>query len=271
MRASVTLLFKPVNMKFSTTLFFSFCFMTVYSQSYMSLGYSLGAPQQKMNEKINPLHSLTGGVYFTVPGLGKRLQLGAEGSWGTYASTQKEQTFNFTNGSSTRTWVNYSSNVLQGGLTARVLLLKDKGVTPYLSGRAGYASFYSSIFIEDPHDWDGCRPLDQKTLLKDGTFMGAYGGGLQIDWAFFHPKAFKKRGFIDLRVQNIRGNNVDYINTKKLIDASAPPPVGEDGKAVSVKFINATTNEIHEHQVAEVYTTPLRMLEFKLSWVFWLD
>ena len=76
---------------------------------------------------------------------------------------------------------------------------------------------------------------------------------------------------MDLRVQNIRGGSPDYINTKKLIDASAPPPPGEDGKALSVKFINATTNEIHEHEVAEVYTTPLRMLEFKLSWVFQLD
>lgn len=237
----------------------------------MNIGYSLGAPQQKMNEKINPLHSLTTGIFFRIPGTDNRLELGAEGSWGTYASTQKEQTFNFGNGTSTRTFVNYSSNVLQGGLTARVLLLKNKPVTPYLSGRAGYSSFYSRIFIEDPHDVDGCRPLDQKTLMRDGTFMAGYGGGLQIDWTVFSPKAFKKRGFIDLRVQNIRGGKLDYINTKKLIDASAPPPPGEDGKAVSVKFINVTTNEIHEHQVAEVYTTPLRMLEFKLSWVFLLE
>jgi hypothetical protein len=73
-----------------------------------------------------------------------------------------------------------------------------------------------------------------------------------------------------MRVQNICGGSPNYINTKKLINAPAPPP-GEDGKAVTVKFINDTTNEIHEHEVAEVYTTPLRMLEFKLSWVFLLD
>ena len=77
--------------------------------------------------------------------------------------------------------------------------------------------------------------------------------------------------YMDFRVQNIRGGDLNYINTKKLIDASAPPTPGEDGKAVSVKFINATTNEIHEHQVAEVYSTPLRMLEFRLSCVFLLD
>jgi len=253
------------------TLLFTICSFAGFSQHNMSLGYSLGAPQQQMNENINPLHNLSAAIFFQIPGLGKRLQLGAEGQWGSYASTQKEQTFNFGNGTSTRTMVNYSSNVLQGAATARVLLLTNKKITPFLNAKAGYASFYSSIFIEDPHDPDGCHPLDQKTLLKDGTLMTGYGGGLQIDWSLFRPKCDKNRGWIDLRVQNIRGGSLDYINTRKLIDASAPPPPGEDGKAVSVKFINATTNEIHEHQVAEVYTTPLRMLEFKLSWVFVLD
>lgn len=258
-------------MKFTSTLLLTLCCLAVFSQPSATLGYSLGAPQQKMNEKINPLHSLSAGIQFQVPKLDQRLQVGAEATWGTYANTSKEQTFTFSNGSSTRTMVSYSSNVLQGALTARVLLLKNKGVTPYISGKAGYASFYSRIYIEDPHDWDGCRPLDQKTLIKDGTIMGGYGGGLQVDWSVFNPKSDKRKGYIDLRVQNIRGNSINYINTKKLIDASAPPPPGEDGKAVSIKFINATTNEIHEHQVAEVYNTPLRMLEFKVSWVFVLD
>lgn len=257
-------------MKIISTLLISFCCFSLYGQSYMNIGYSLSTPQQAMNEKINPLHSLTAGIQFQLPKV-KRLQLGAEASWGTYASTTKEQTFTFTNGSSTRTNVNYSSNVLQGALTARVLLLKNKAVTPYITGKAGYASFYSTIFIEDPHDWDGCRALDQKTLIKDGSITAGYGGGLQIDWAVFSPKADKRRGYIDLRVQNIRGGNINYINTKKLYDAASAPTTGGDGKAVSVKFINATTNEIHEHQVAEVYNTPLRMLEYKISWVFMLD
>ena len=63
---------------------------------------------------------------------------------------------------------------------------------------------------------------------------------------------------------------MDYINTKKLVDANNPP-TGTDGKPLNVRFINATTQQIHEHQVAEVYTTPLRMLEFKVSAVFCLN
>lgn len=259
-------------MRYLYTLLFSCCTLAGFGQDfYMNGGYALGAPQQKMNEKINPLHSLSLGIHYQVPGTNKRLQLGAEAGWGTYANTSKEQTFNFGGGASTVTNVNYSSNVLQGALTGRLLLGVDKKLTPYISAKLGYSSFYSNIFIEDPHDADGCKPLDQKNIIKDGTIMGGYGGGVQMDWALFSPSASKKRMYIDLRVQSIRGGKLDYINTRKLIDASAPPPPGEDGKAVSVKFINASTNQIHEHQVAEVYTTPLRMLEFKLSWLFLLE
>lgn len=240
------------------------------AQSYMNIGYSLESPQQEMNKNINHLHSLTTGIFFTVPQLDKRLELGAEFGWGMYANTSKEQTFTFRDGSTTTTQVNYSSNVLQGGFTARVMLTKNKGITPYISGKTGYASFYSNIYIEDPNEGN-CHPLDQKNIIKDGTIYGGYGGGLQIDWSVFNPKGDKKRSFIDIRVQNVRGGKVDYINTKKLIDASAPPPAAENGKALNVKFVNATTNEIHEHQVAEVYTTPMRMLEYRISWVFVLD
>lgn len=264
--------YKNQYMKFVKTLAFTFVLgqLSASGQSFVDVGYSLGTPRQDMNKNINLLHSLSSGIRFTIPGTRGHLQLGAEGAWGSYAVTSKEQTFRFRDGSSTRTMVNYSSNVLQGALNARWMLLHNKGINPYISAKGGYASFYSTIFIEDPHDIDGCRPLDQKTLLKDGTLFGGYGGGLQVDWSVFSRSAGKRSGYIDFRVQQIRGNTVSYINTKRLYDADNPP-TGGDGKAVNVQFINATTNEIHEHQVAEVYSTPLRMMEFRLSWVWVLD
>jgi hypothetical protein len=254
-------------MKHLFTLLLTAAAISVMAQTRLTTGYSLSAPQQKMNDNINLLHSLAAGIEFKIPGTAGRLALGAEGSWGLYANTSKEQTFNFGNGVSTRTMVNYSSNVWQGALTGKLFLLKEKGITPYVSGKAGYTGFYSNIFIEDPHDADGCRPLDQKTLISDAVMTLGYGGGLQIDWSLFSKESSRGKNFIDLRVQNIRGGNMDYINTKKLIDANNPP-TGGGGKPLNVQFINATTNQIHEHQVAEVFTTPLRMMEIKLSAVF---
>ena len=36
-----------------------------------------------------------------------------------------------------------------------------------------------------------------------------------------------------------------------------------DEKPLNVQFINDSTQSIHEHTVAQVYTSPLRMLEFR--------
>lgn len=257
-------------MKYIYSLLLVITGYTVSAQLSFNVGYSYGSPQQEMDKNINGLHSIATGVMYQFPGKLSRLQAGLDLGWGTYANEQKEQTFTFTNGSTTTTQVNYSSNVAQIRGNARYMLLEDKQVLPYVSAKAGYTSFYSNVYIEDPHDPDGCRALDQDNIIKDGIFSVAYGGGVQFDWTLFSNRKVKGRRYIDLSVHSNRGGNVDYVNTKKLIDANNPP-VGTNGKPLTVRFINASTQEIHEHQVAEVYTTPFRMLEFKLSTVFVLD
>lgn len=254
-------------MKYVYTLFLSAFSLCGFAQFEISTGYSASAPRGAMNDNINLLHSLHAEVAYRLPGAFSRLQPSIDIAWGTYANTRKMQTFNFGNGTSTRTWVNYSSNVVQAGIGARLFILEKKQVMPFLSGKTGYAGFYSNIFIEDPHDPDGCRALDQRNLIKDGTIYGAYGGGLRVDLSLFKPSNSKGRGYIDFSVNKMTGGNIEYINTKKLIDA-ANPPSGGNGKPLSVPFINATTQQIHEHQVAEVFTTPLRMMEYKVSAVF---
>jgi len=37
---------------------------------------------------------------------------------------------------------------------------------------------------------------------------------------------------------------------------------------LNVQFINASTQSIHEHKVAQVYTSPLKMLEFRAGITF---
>ncbi len=254
-------------MKYIYSVLFLLTGYAATAQFSISTGYSLGLPGQEMKKNINALHSLSAEVMYRLPGKLNRVQAGIDLGWGTYANEQKKQTFDFGNGDITETFVNYSSNVVQARLTARVFLLEDKPIMPYVSGKAGYTKFYSNIFIEDPHDPNGCKALDQSNIIKDGTFSAAYGAGFQIDWVLFGSRRGPGRRYIDISVNNSSGGKIDYINTKKLIDANNPP-VGTDGKPLTVRFINASTQQIHEHQVAEVYTTPLRMLEFKISAVF---
>ncbi|HEV7779730.1 MAG TPA: hypothetical protein VGO58_00610 [Chitinophagaceae bacterium] len=257
-------------MKYIYSLLLILAGYTASAQIYFNAGYSYSSPQQEMAKNINGLHSLSTGFMYRFPGKLSRIQAGIDLSWGMYADEQKKQTFNFGGGFSTETWVNYTSNVAQVRATARVFLLEDKQVMPYISGKAGYTNFYSNVYIEDPHDPNGCKALDQDNIIKDGIFSVAYGGGLQFDWRLFGSRKQAGRRYIDISVNNIRGGKISYINTKKLIDANNPP-VGSNGKPLTVRFINASTQEIHEHQVAEVYTTSLRMLEFKISTVFLLD
>jgi hypothetical protein len=230
-------------------------------------GYAGAVPKGSMNNNINMLHSFNAGGNYVIPGSCGHLQAGIDLGIGTYANESKEQTFNFGNGSSTKTFVIYSSNVLQLNLAAKALLFKNAILNPYASVKAGWASFYSNIFIEDPADPNGCKALDQRNILKDGTITGSFGAGVMLDLSMFCPNLTKGARSIDFSINHIRGGNISYINTKKLIDA-ANPPMNSEGKAVNVKFVNATTQQIHEHQVAEVYTTPLKFMEFKVTAVF---
>lgn len=257
-------------MKYIYLLIFSVTSFAASAQYQFSAGYSMGVPQKQLSDNINYLHSISISPSATIPGTDGRLQAGIDLTWGTYANTTKEQTFTFTNGSTTRTDVNYSSNVLQAGVTGKFFAFKNSPVNIYASGKAGYASFYSNIFIEDPHDPGGCKALDQKNLIKDGTFLTGYGAGLQLDWSIFSGR-LPGLHFIDFSISNNHGGKVDYINTKKLYDANDPATTGGGVKPLNVKFINATTNQIHEHQVAEVYNSPVKMLEFKVSTVFKLN
>jgi len=40
---------------------------------------------------------------------------------------------------------------------------------------------------------------------------------------------------------------------------------------LNIRFVNVSTQAIHEHQLAEVYNSPLRLLEIKAGVVWQLD
>ena len=107
-------------MRYIYTLFLMLFSLCASAQFSLNAGYSLSLPQQKMADNINPLHSITGGIMYNLPGVLSRIQAGIVVGWGSYANSRKMQTFNFGNGTSTETWVNYSSNVVQGSFTGRV-------------------------------------------------------------------------------------------------------------------------------------------------------
>lgn len=250
-------------MKSISTLVSLIFFVSVVSSQEWKIitAYSLGAPQQQMEKNIQPAHSVQGGVLYQFKHV-KQLSVGFELGIGSYASKRIEQTFQFDNNVAAVVPVNYNSNTFNANMQARFNLLPDKFlVVPYINAKGGLYNFFSTIYIDDPNDAGGCHALEQKTIMNDKTLYWSAGGGLQIDPAIFAKNKRRGNVLIDISANTIHGGTMDYINTRHLVDAQTLND--PDGKALQVKFINASTQQIHEHTVAQVFTSPLRLLEFR--------
>jgi hypothetical protein len=265
---------KTTDMKKISTLFISclLCFIagsqTLKSRPTSSdnfkvlIDYGLGLPQQQMGSNIQSIHNLHIGGLYQLPNKLKNLSVGLELGAGMYAHEKIDQTFNFDANTSTTVPVNYNSNVVNANVQARYQLLDDNRlIVPYISAKAGLYNFYSNITIENPDDPDGCQPLDKKNLINDKTLYWGAGAGFQIDPSIFSRRKRDGPVKIDLSVNTIYGGKLDYINTKHLKDEQDMPNMG--GKPLMVKFINASTQDIHQHKVAQVYTSALRVFEIR--------
>ena len=250
-------------MKFISTFLLGFLFFSANSQQWkFTTSYSLGIPRQEMSKNIQPAHSLQTGILYQFPGQLNRLSAGLEFGIGIYAHERIDQTFQFDNNTSTVLPVDYSSNVFNANLQARFNLLSDKNfIVPYINAKGGLYNFYSSIYIGDPEDDGGCHALEQENIMNDKTMYWSAGGGLQINPTIFSKNKRITKVMIDISANTIRGGEINYINTKHLMDAQSMND--PDGKPLEVKFINVSTQAIHEHTVAQVYTSPLRILEFR--------
>ena len=234
--------------------------------------YSLSLPQKEMKENINPIHSMNF-ILFGHVKKPSQLSWGIEAGFGTYASITKDQEVRFPDGSGITTQVSYSSNTVTAGIITRYHFFKEKKLNPYVTGKLGYASFFSKVFVADPEHDDDCKPLDKKTPIKDHSFYASYGAGVQID-----VSSKKKPGnvWIDISVNQVHGTTLDYINIKDIkenIQNDPNNPVPETDKSVplSIRFVNVSTQTIHEHQMAQVYSSPLRLFEMKIGMIWRFD
>lgn len=217
-----------------------------------------------MNKNINPVHSLQAGFLYQLTGPLKRMSVGVETGIGIYAQQKIDQTFTFDNSTTAVVPVNYNSNAFNASAVVRYNFVdEEKFVIPYLTAKGGVYNFFSNIYIEDPHDATGCKALQRENIIKDATLTWSAGAGIQMNTAVFAKRKFRRNVMIDLSVNTVRGGNIEYINTKNLMDAQTIND--PEGKPLHVQFINASTQNIHEHTVAQVYNSPLRLLEVRLG------
>ena len=228
--------------------------------------YSMSLPQHEMKQNIRPVHSMNLSFISHLKKISK-LSWGLEAGFGQYASFTKDQDIRFPDGTGINTKVSYSSSVAAAGVLTRFSLFKEARVNPYLTGKLGYASFFSKVVVADPDDADDCKPLDKKTPIRDDSFFASYGAGLQID---ISSKKKPNNAWLDISVSQLHGTNISYINVKDIKnhinnDPINPVPATDKSVPLSISFVNVATQIIHQHQLAEVYTSPLCLLDIKIG------
>jgi len=242
------------------------------SQIKAGLSYSFSLPQHEMSNNLRPVHSLN--INFNSPFKpGSNFYWGIEAGFGEYAAFTKEQEIRLPDGSGFDANVSYSSNVANAGLVVRYEFFKKARVNPFLTGKLGYANFFSWVIVDDPKNATDCKSLERKTPITDHSFFASYGAGLQMDVS---TKKRPNHAWLYISVSQMHGTSLDYINVKEVKDhdhdmgnMTTPDPVSEGRKEpLKVSFVNVATQSIHEHQLATVYNSPLRLLDMKLG-VMW--
>lgn len=218
-----------------------------------------------MAENIRPVHAFYLSGDYALQNNFKPVSIGLTFGLGNYADMAKETTFFFDNVPTTTT-VHYTSNVFSGSANVKIDLAQRFLITPYIRIDGGFQKFYSNIRIDDPHDDDACKPLEKKSIIKDISAFYGVGGGIKVDMSMISKHFISNEQFIDLSVSLINGQQLDYINTRKLQNPDINENVPDKGRPVNMHFINVNSNAIHEHQVAEVYTTPLHLLDIRLGY-----
>ena len=134
-------------MKITSTLLLGFLSFSANCQEWkLTSNYSLGIPVQEMGQNIQPAHSFQAGVLYQLPGTLKRLSVGLELGFGMYAHKTIDQTFQLDINNSTVLPVDYSSNVVNANIQARLNLLSDKKfIIPYINAKGGLYNFFSMV------------------------------------------------------------------------------------------------------------------------------
>ncbi len=200
-----------------------------------------------------------------------------KGSFGGYSNRTLQQTYIFGDGSSTVTDVRFSSNMHKLLLGTKVVFGSEyKGFRMYLTPQAGFAFMNSRIFIEDPTDVDGCKALERKKTQRFAGFI--YGGELGAEISMdriFKGIVVENRHRLIFAMTYMRGTRpFEYVNIKYMKDNNHGVAGehdhhmnDEDRTDIETTFINVSSNNTHEHKIAELYRTPFEFVGFNIGYV----
>lgn len=162
------------------------------------------------------------------------------------------------NGAITETNVHYTSYVWQLSSGLKYIFRDNKKWTPYAAVSAGALSYYTDMAIEDPHDSDGCSPMETKPVLFSMILSGTAETGIRIQ-----PRQ-RGRGsiaYIEAGAGYVAGTRGKYLRLEN-------NKHDHDEDSYLAKFKYNPTGEVHEHSLGMLYKTTTSMLAFHAALVF---
>lgn len=236
-----------------------------------SLYSSSDIPDKHYMPKMSPSFGAGMEIFFK-PCSKSPLQLTLDYNGAYYALKTINTTYYFPEGEPTKTDVSYSSatNKFMVGLKY-IPQLKERMVLPYAAVSAGLNVMRSRITIEDPEE-GGCEALENKVVFSRTGFIYSGGGGLLLNTSIFSKKHSCFYSYIDVGCRFTGGSKTEYINVNYMQDEPHGPASHNTSSATSTQrdyyaqFINIQSQNIHEHKIAEVYSTPISMWSLRLGY-----
>ncbi len=223
-------------------------------------------PQGLMGSRMANAWGMSGQLLYRFPE--SRFALGGEIGINSYGCQTSRQTYRFQDGSSTETDVSVNNDFAQFNVVGRADLRVGGSLIPYITAKVGYLHYWTNLNIADPEDADGCRPLENTTLLKDGTLAGTLGAGMRWDMSGLFKKMPQRKFWLDVSAEYMTGGRVRFMNV------NLPPATGHQHQATtgvadpfSARFINPQTQVVHEHHVGDVYNAHVEKVGLRFGFV----
>jgi hypothetical protein len=258
-------------MKKILTLFMLLSFMTQAQKNQLGFYVPVDIP----NKNLMPNMSVVGGFgmsYAYQPFQQLPISFEVKGNLGSYASKTIEQTFQFEDLSTTRTDVSYTSSMHKSTIGAKFTLGNNySALRGFVTPQIGYAAMRSRIRIADPEDEDDCQPLENKIMKRHSGYI--YGGEVGLEYSL--DKLFKNSVAENKHRVYISASYIasfkpfEYINIKHMKDGHYHEMMNNDAsRDLNVEFMNVSTESIHEHKIAELYRSNIRMWGINFGYIF---
>ena len=241
-----------------------------YAQQRAQIG--LYVPVQLPNKQVMPNMSTNGGIGISAgysPFYGSPFYLELKSGWGSYSMTTLPQTYEFSDGTQTNTTVSYTSSMHHYMIGSKFMLNRDhRLIRIFATPGIGFVNMRSKVVVADPTDVDQCRPLERKITQHDAgiAYSGEIGMELNMSRIFNYASEDTPHKLILSATYLGSRRHFEYVNIRYMENEVHDMNSHPDPQDLNARFINVSTNNVHEHKVAEVYHTPISMWGFNIGY-----